>query len=144
MFATLVNAPLALPTEPGTSIRLGKSYGAATALTVAELARLASDAGRSMLVLTGSVAEAESLAGETGFFGGPSSPVTSFPDLETLPYDAFSPHQDLLSSRLRILRDLPLGRCRRLVAAAPSLLPRLPPRSCIAERGIELRAGQQL
>ncbi|MDA8789096.1 hypothetical protein N9M91_03375, partial [Porticoccaceae bacterium] len=34
-------------------------------------------------------------------------PVLSFPDWETLPYDIFSPHQDIVSARLHTLSRLP-------------------------------------
>jgi len=144
MPANLLNAPLELPTEPGATLRLGKAYGAATALTIAELAGHPPGADRCVLVLTGSVAAAESLSHEIGFFGGIEPPAALFPDLETLPYDAFSPHQDLISTRLRILRDLLARRCRTLIVAAPSLLPRLPPRAYLTDRGINIHAGQRL
>jgi len=144
MSATLLHAPLELPADPGTTLRLGKAYGAATALAIAELAGRATGATRCVLVLTGSVAAAESLAREVGFFRGAEPQAVLFPDLETLPYDAFSPHQDLISTRLRILRDLQADRCRTLIVAAPSLLPRLPPRDYLASRGINIHTGQQL
>ncbi|MGI9343194.1 MAG: transcription-repair coupling factor [Gammaproteobacteria bacterium] len=144
MSATILQANFPLPTAPGASVRLGKAYGAAGAIAVAELIERAAREGRCVLILTGSVARAESLAAEVAFFRAGRPPASLFPDLETLPYDAFSPHQDLVSRRLGILRELPDGRSPALFAAAPSLLPRLPPRSYLVERGIRLAAGQQL
>jgi len=141
MPANLLNVPVDLPTTPGATLRLGKAYGASAALAVAELAERT---GRATLILTRSVADAESLAHEIEFFRGAGRPVALFPDLETLPYDTFSPHQDLISTRLRILRDLPQDRCPVLLAAAPSLLARLAPHAYLAERGIGIRTGQAL
>ena len=36
----------------------------------------------------------------------PNNPVMVFPDWETLPYDHFSPHQDIISARLATLNTL--------------------------------------
>ena len=144
MPATLINPSVELPTQTGDSLRLGKAYGAGAALAVAEIFERAAETGRFVLVLTDSVAAAESLASATGFFSGDETTTALFPDLETLPYDNFSPHQDLISTRLRILRDLPTGQCPALIAAMPSLLPRLPPRDYLVERGIRIRTGQAL
>ena len=36
----------------------------------------------------------------------PENPVMVFPDWETLPYDHFSPHQDIISARLATLNTL--------------------------------------
>ena len=53
--------------------------------------------------------------------------IALFPDTEVLPYDTFSPHQDLISRRLTVLRDVAAGRIDTLLVAASTLLPRLPP-----------------
>ncbi len=133
-----------LPIRAGEACRWGKAYGAARALAIAELANDARAAGRCLLILTATVVEAEALAGQIDFFLGNDGKVELFPDLEILPYDAFSPHQDLISRRLRILRDLPDGEPMTLIAAAPTLLPQLPPHDYLASRGISLRIGQEL
>jgi transcription-repair coupling factor (superfamily II helicase) len=143
MPARLLNTSLKLPRNPGARLRLGKAYGAGAGLTVAELAARAQESERCTLVLTADVATAESLATEIDFFSDADAPFL-FPDLETLSYDAFSPHQDLISSRLRILRDLPAGRCATLIVAAPSLLPRLPPTTYLRDRGLSIAVGQRL
>jgi len=133
-----------LPKLAGESRRWGKAYGASRALAIAELADHSRAADRCLLVLTASVAEAEALAGQIEFFLGADGNLKLFPDLEVLPYDAFSPHQDLISRRLRILRDLPDGPPMTLIVAAPTLLPQLPPREYLASRGISIRTGQPL
>ncbi len=116
-------------------------YGCAAALTIADLSR---ELNRCILVLTGSVAEAESLASQLEFFLDASRPIALFPDLEILPYDVFSPHQDLISRRLKILRQLHSGQTMTLLVAASTLLPRLPPADYLNSRGITLTTGQGL
>ena len=122
-------------------LRVGKVYGCATALTIAELARRLN---RSILVLTTNVAEAESLETQLEFFLGNDRPVAFFPDPEVLPYDAFSPHQDIISRRLQILRDLNDGSTMTLIAAAGTLLSCLPPINYLRSRGITITVGQDL
>jgi len=130
-----------LPGNVGETLRLGKVYGCATALAIAELSP---DLNQCILVLTGSVAEAESLEHQLEFFLGPMTRAKLFPDLEMLPYDAFSPHQDLISRRLKILHELNNEAIPILIVAAPTLLPRLPPKRYLQHRSITLRTGQRL
>ena len=130
-----------LPSRAGDTLRLGRAYGCATALTIAELA---GQLNRCILVLTDSVAEAESLADQLQFFSGDQRSVALFPDLEVLPYDAFSPHQDIISKRLQILRQLGGRQASTVLAATSTLLPRLPPRNYLRSRGIALEVGQIL
>jgi transcription-repair coupling factor (superfamily II helicase) len=120
---------------------MGKVYGCATALAIAELTqRLKS----SILVLTTSVTEAESLTTQLEFFLEENSRIAFFPDAEVLPYDAFSPHQDIISRRLQILRQLNDQSTMTVVAAAGTLLSCLPPLSYLRSRGIALKVGQEL
>ena len=76
--------------------------GAARALAIAEGAQQHNGLS---LVITPDTASADSLEQELHFFA-PQLPVVSFPDWETLPYDRFSPHQDIISQRLRTLFQL--------------------------------------
>lgn len=72
----------------------GNLPGAALSLAIAEAA---SAAKRFTLLLTADSQSAERLEQELSFFA-PDLPVLHFPDWETLPYDLFSPHQDIISS----------------------------------------------
>jgi excinuclease ABC subunit B len=69
--------------------------------------------------------------------------VLHFPDWETLPYDNFSPHQDIISARMETLHRLP--QCKRGVLILPitTLLHRLPPCEYIAANTLVLKAGQR-
>ena len=130
-----------IPTHAREALRVGKVYGCATALTIAELAQRLD---RGILILTTSVAEAESLTTQLEFFLGKDRPVAFFPDPEVLPYDAFSPHQDIISRRLQILRELIDHSTTTLIAAAGTLLSCLPPMHYLTSRGIAIKVGQDL
>ncbi|MCL7744504.1 transcription-repair coupling factor [Guyparkeria hydrothermalis] len=67
-----------------------------------------------------------------------------FPDWEVLPYDRFSPHQDLISDRLSRLWRLPRETAGLTLIAAPTLLQRLPPPAFVAGQGMVLEVGQRL
>ena len=81
----------------------GNLPGAALSLAIAEAA---STARRFTLLLTADSQSADRLEQELRFFA-PSLPVLHFPDWETLPYDLFSPHQDIISQRIAALYRLP-------------------------------------
>jgi transcription-repair coupling factor (superfamily II helicase) len=77
--------------------------GSADALLLARLAEAHKAAeGHATAILTADPADAQRLAEELLFFS-PALRVAVFPDWETLPYDTFSPHQDLVSERLATL-----------------------------------------
>lgn len=71
-------------------------------------------------------------------------PVLPFPDWETLPYDSFSPHQDIVSTRLRTLRKLQGGVHGIVLVPINTLMQRLPPVDYIAGRVLTLAAGDTL
>ena len=108
--------------------RWGQLYGSAVALALAQAARKEE---RLVLAITSSTRSAEQLHAELGFFAGDALPTLLFRDWETLPYDVFSPAEDLISQRLATLYRLPrLGR-GIVVAAVGTLLQRLPPRAYV-------------
>jgi transcription-repair coupling factor (superfamily II helicase) len=86
-------------------LALGNLHGSALALTIADMAKsqpsitvlLCSDTASALKLET----ELEYIATEHNL------PVMLFPDWETLPYDSFSPHQDIISQRLETLYHLP-------------------------------------
>ncbi len=98
-----------------------------------------------ILVVTASVHRARLLEDELRFYAdGMDLPILFFPDRETLPYDAFSPHPGIHSRRLETLYRLP-GLERSLVlASVGTLLHRLPPREFVASSSFVLRVGERL
>ncbi len=136
----LISATHELP-RPGRATGWGRLLGASTALAAAELAERAK---RPVLVLAEDPRHADQLEAEIRFFATANLPVEHFVEWETLPWDSFSPHQDIISQRLRILATLPRLREGIVIAAASVLQQRLPPVDYVAARSLSLFAGQTL
>ena len=66
------------------------------------------------------------------------------PDWETLPYDAFSPHQDLVSERLATLYEIQNGHCDVLIVPATTALVRMAPPSFLAAYTFFFKQGEIL
>lgn len=90
------------------------------------LADLARQAGGPLVILTAEPLEAQRLAEEIQLFA-PNLSVRQLPDWETLPYDAFSPHQDLISERLHTLHALMTKSVDVLTVPVTTALYRLAP-----------------
>ncbi len=87
---------------PGKRFSLPSPVGSADALLLAQLAQREKAAGDPTAIVTANATDAQRLLLELPFFA-PDLRCALFPDWETLPYDAFSPHQDLISERLATL-----------------------------------------
>jgi transcription-repair coupling factor (superfamily II helicase) len=96
-----------------------------------------------LVVMCASAVDSQRLAVEIPFFA-PEARVRLLPDWETLPYDTFSPHQDLVSARLATLHDLGEGRCDILLVPATTALYRMPPASFLAAYTFEFTQGERL
>ncbi len=71
-------------------------------------------------------------------------PVVAFPDWETLPYDQFSPHPDIVSQRLSALHRLPTLTRGIVVVPVQTLMQRLSPLRHIAGGSFDYRMDQRL
>jgi transcription-repair coupling factor (superfamily II helicase) len=71
-------------------------------------------------------------------------PVLPFPDWETLPYDHFSPHPDIVSQRLAALHRLPALKRGIVVVPVQTLLQRLAPLKHVVGSSFDVRVGQRL
>jgi transcription-repair coupling factor (superfamily II helicase) len=133
---------LRLPSLPATAGKQhwGNLPGAALSLAVAEAA---SSAKRFTLLLTADSQSAERLQEELSFFA-PSLPVLHFPDWETLPYDLFSPHQDIISQRIAALYRLPELKHGILVVPITTALHRLAPKRFLLGSSLVMQVGQRL
>ena len=129
-----------LPDSETYLVKWGKLYGASPALAIAEAAAIASGP---LIVIAPSSRDAESLSDEIGFFWDGGAAKT-FPDLETLPYDGFSAHPDIISARLAVLAELPRARAGVWVVAVDTLLQRLAPRSYIEAFSLRVHVGESL
>jgi len=125
-----------------TTYRTGQLYGASRGLF---LSRQISQFKGLSVIVTHDMAESEQLAHEVSFYR--EQPVTTlhFPDLETLAYDHFSPHQDIISERLNCLARLPSSEGRAiLLLSIGTLLQRVAPQSYIAGRSISIAVGDRI
>jgi transcription-repair coupling factor (superfamily II helicase) len=119
----------------------GRLIGASAALAAAELA---GSIDRPVLMLAEDPRHADQLEAEIRFFAGPDVPLRHFVEWETLPWDSFSPHQDIISERLNVLAALPNIQKGIVVAAASVLQQRLPPVNYVQARSLSLSTGQTL
>ncbi|PPU40414.1 transcription-repair coupling factor [Xanthomonas arboricola] len=71
-------------------------------------------------------------------------PVVPFPDWETLPYDQFSPHPEIISQRLAALHRLPALTRGVVIVPVQTLMQQLAPLSYIVGGSFDLKVGQQL
>jgi transcription-repair coupling factor (superfamily II helicase) len=114
----------------------------AKALTIAESA---TNFNGISLVITATSAEAVALRRAINFFlQGNTIETRVFPDWETLPYDLFSPHQDIISDRIQILSELPNLKQGVLVIPLPSLIHKLPPTDFLVSRLFDYQVNETL
>ncbi len=83
----------------------------------------------------------DSLHAELSFFD-PKLNVYHFPNWETLPYDTFSPHEDIISSRLRLLAKLPQLTEGVVLLSAATLAYPLCPKSFLQKNSFVLSCGE--
>ena len=93
---------------------------------IADLAARRPHASATLVVLCAHAQDAQRLLDEVAWFA-PDLRVALLPDWETLPYDQFSPHQDLVSERLQTLWRLQNQACDVLLLPVASALYRLCP-----------------
>ncbi len=133
-------SPFAPPTALAGGARWTHLHGAARAIAVTELARAAPGL---VVVIAPEPRVAQRLDLEIPFFA-PGLALFHFPDWETLPYDRFSPYQDIVSERLTVLNDLPHIESGVLVLSVSAMLQRLPPRSWVLGASFALTQGQRI
>jgi transcription-repair coupling factor (superfamily II helicase) len=131
----------------GKRFTLPRPVGSADAVLLAQLAEREKRAGKLTAIITSDAADAQRLMDELVFFA-PDLRCVMFPDWETLPYDTFSPHQDLISERLATLwrikqRNHPESADVVLVPATTALY-RLAPPSFLAGYTFEFKVKQKL
>lgn len=129
------------PRSIADTVSLGQLIGAGASLAAVELAERLD---RPLVVLARDPGHADQVESEIRWFAGDALPVAHFVEWETLPYDSFSPHQDIVSQRLAVLAKLPTLERGIVIASAPSLLQRLPPTEYVAARSLDLAVGQEL
>jgi transcription-repair coupling factor (superfamily II helicase) len=132
----------ALP-ESGRKVAIGPFVGSADALALAQLGTRAADAKRMLAIVCADALAMQRLADEIAWFA-PSLRIAQLPDWETLPYDHFSPHHDLVSERLATLYRVSRGDADVLLAAATTSLYRLAPLEYLAAYTFFIKQGERL
>lgn len=122
------------------SLQIGNSSEATLALQISELA----EHDTFCLVLTPHAALAERLHQELPFFVGTDANICHFPSWETLPYDQFSPHQDIVSERLKSLHKLAQSPSGILIANIQTLMHWVAPPAFLIGHALSLTAGDEL
>jgi transcription-repair coupling factor (superfamily II helicase) len=126
---------------PGKRFTLPRPTGSADALLIA---RHAQQSGGLTAIVAAEPADAQRLADELPFFA-PGLRIATFPDWETLPYDTFSPHQDLISERLATLWRLWSTKDVDVVLLpATTALTRLAPPSFLAATTFQFKQKDKL
>ncbi len=128
------------PNKPGERRRWSNLPGSGAALTIAHGIE---SSNRFSLVIARDMQEADRLRHEISFYTDGRLEVLLFPDWETLVYDSFSPHQDIISDRLAILHRLPSQKQGVLVVAATTLSHKIAPRSFCLGNSLVLEVGER-
>ena len=137
-----MNLPASL--APGRRFTLPRPHGSADALLLARFALQRKAAGSLVTIVTAEPADVQRLEEELAFFA-PALRIAVFPDWETLPYDTFSPHQDLISERLATLWRIRQGKDVDVVLLpATTALVRIAPPSFLAAYTFDFKQGERL
>ena len=108
-----------------------------------EIANCIKQTNGPVLVMANSMQQAQLLAQQCPVFLDKETSCQHFPDWEILPYDRFSPHQDIISERLTCLYHLPRQQNGVVIAAVQSLMQPLPPQAFIDGQTFLYGCGDQ-
>ncbi len=131
--------------KSGARFTLPAVHGSADAYVLAQAAMALKSQGRMLAVVVANATDAQRLLDEIPWFGSDEKlRCHLLPDWETLPYDAFSPHQDLVSERLATLYEIQNGQCDILIVPATTALVRIAPPSFLAAYTFFFKQGEKL
>ena len=132
-----------VPDKPGQTLVWSELYGSSFGLAIVSAA---SAHKGPVIIVTEDNRHAQLLEEEIRFYLGRHNklPLLSYPDWECLVYDRFSPHQDIISQRLRTLSSLPALNQGIIILSISNLLQRTPPQAYIAAHSFSLATGDRL
>ncbi|WP_228896465.1 transcription-repair coupling factor [Pseudoduganella aquatica] len=137
----------ALP-KPGNRFALPTLHGSADAHALAQAALELKARGQMLAVIVANASDGQRLLDEIPWFASEDTASKLrchlLPDWETLPYDAFSPHQDLVSERLATLHEIQTGQCDVMIVPATTALVRMAPPSFLAAYTFFFKKGESL
>lgn len=128
-----------LPSKAGDQRQLGQLTGAACAVECAEMVERHHGL---VILIAQDMQNALRLQDEIKQFT--SHPVMALADWETLPYDSFSPHQEIISSRLSTLYQLPVLERGLLIMPVNTLMQRVCPHNFLHGHALVMKKGQKL
>ena len=130
-----------LPVPGQSRINWSRLYGSARSLAIANMAM---QTQKLIVVVTTDMISAVNLISELNVYIKENSliKIITFPDWETLPYDLFSPYQDIISERLQTLFDLPNIKQGIVVVPITTVMHRLLPSDYLFSNSLVLDVGQ--
>jgi len=130
------------PTQSGQRQFWGSLYGSGIGLVTSQTAQ---QFPAPTIIVTPDTPSAQRVEYALKFYLGNSSiPVMSFPDWETLPYDIFSPHQDIISERLLTLHKLQNLQAGIIIVPVQTLMHKVIPKSYINSNSLIIKIGQDI
>ncbi|MDF7671645.1 hypothetical protein PT276_10650 [Orbaceae bacterium ESL0721] len=118
-----------LPQKAGEVKQLGQLVGSSLSLVCAQIINAHNGL---VVIVTDDMQQTTRIHEELKQFS--SIPSLLFPDWETLPYDSFSPHQDIISERLACLFQLTHIQKGALILPINTLLQKVCPRNYFSEQ----------
>ena len=130
--------------KAGQRFALPTTCGSSDAWALAMGALELKQQGKMLSVIVANARDGQRLLDEIAWFAQQQLRCHLLPDWETLPYDAFSPHQDLVSERLATLHEIQNRQCDVLIVPATTALVRLAPPSFLAAYTFFFKQGEKL
>ena len=130
-----------LPDTLTTIKQWGQLYGCARSLVISD----AIDRHPHLtVILTPDSLSCSQILHEVDAFNDSDAKIISFPEWETLPYDIFSPHEDIISDRISSLQILPELEHGLLVLPIATCMQRIPPKEFIQQFTLNLQCGDAI
>lgn len=130
-----------LPADVGEHYYWNNLRGASIGLA---LSNAITESNQPILIIAPDSLAVSHLLDELHFFHDQTDSLLHFPDWETLPYDHFSPHQDIISERLSVLNRLPFLQRGVVITTIDTLLHKLPPNDFLDAYSFLLKVGDKL
>ncbi|MDD7804952.1 MAG: transcription-repair coupling factor [Endozoicomonas sp. (ex Botrylloides leachii)] len=136
----MAQTSISLPHHPGSQCRWGNLSGTSSAYAISLAAEQCDGL---LLIITPDSARALALEEELHFFLKDNNTISvlQLPDWETLPYDSFSPHQDIISERLATLHTLSQIKKSIIVSSVTTLAHKVCPKTFLDGSSLLLRKG---
>jgi len=132
---------LSVPKKAGEKFTFGHLIGSSLAFTLAQLCQQTKGC---ILAVVADTPSALKLEHEVTHFLQDSTPLITFPDWETLPYDSFSPHQDIISQRIHALHQFQQSKNALIIVSASTLMQRIAPVSFLDQHSLIVKTGDNI